>query len=106
MSHDPDDIVKVASGDLMEVKTWQEHLEKSGVQANVVGDNLSAGFGSALPGSVELWVHRSQAEMAEKLLHGFTPRGSAATSHGHPASEVRPEKARGTVHGSPPHRPI
>jgi hypothetical protein len=31
----------------------------------VVGDDLTAGLGTALPDSVELWVFRADAEAAE-----------------------------------------
>jgi len=68
MTHDPDDVVRVATGSLTEVEFWREALEKQGIQARVVGDNSSAGFGSALPDSVELWVHQIDVELSEKAI--------------------------------------
>ena len=110
MTRNPDDVVKVGTGSLAEIHAWQEILEGVGIQARVVGELLTAGFGSALPGSVELWVHEADAEAAEKALHGHKHGHPAKThptdSFGHPVSDPKPDRSRGPSHGAPPHRPV
>jgi hypothetical protein len=63
------DIVKFSSGTLVEMEALREALADAGVTANIVGDELATGFGSTLPGSVELWVMNkdvAKARAAEK----------------------------------------
>jgi hypothetical protein len=63
------DIVKFASGTLVEMEALREALADAGVTANIVGDELATGLGSTLPGSVELWVMNkdvAKARAAEK----------------------------------------
>ncbi len=110
MAEHSDDLVKVASGSFMQVQEWGNVLQDAGIKASVVGDDLTASFGTALPGSVELWVHRSDAEAAERALtsagtdgqhkHHHTP------DHNHPVSGSKPDHSRGPTHGAPPHRPV
>ena len=64
MSHDPDDVVRVAAGPMVQVEIWQGLLREAGIVSQVVGTDLTAGFGTAIPGSVELWVHRSDETRA------------------------------------------
>lgn len=68
MPHDPHDVVKVAAGPLVEIELFQAALKESGIESNVVGLDLTAGLGSALPDSLELWVHRSDEEAAAKII--------------------------------------
>lgn len=68
MSHDPDDVVRVADGPLVQVEIWQGLLREAGIVSQVVGTDLTAGFGTAIPGSVELWVHRSEEARAAAVL--------------------------------------
>jgi hypothetical protein len=56
MTHDEHDVVKVYSGPVVTVELYQQALKDAGVESRVVGLDLSAGFGSALTESVELWV--------------------------------------------------
>ena len=64
MSRDPNDVVRVYSGPLSEVETYQQVLRESGIESKVVGTNLSASFGSAISDSIELWIHNSDMEKA------------------------------------------
>ena len=65
MTRHTDDLVKVAAGALIEVRAWADVLQGAGILYRVVGDDLTAGLGTALPESVELWVFRADAEAAE-----------------------------------------
>jgi hypothetical protein len=60
-----DEIVKFATGTLVEMEALREALADAGVSSNIVGDELVAGFGSTLTGSVELWVKQADAEKAK-----------------------------------------
>ncbi|HSQ57418.1 MAG TPA: hypothetical protein VLM40_16975, partial [Gemmata sp.] len=59
MTHDPHDVVRVFSGTLIEVESYQQALTAAGIESRIVGTELTAGLGTAIPGSIELWVHRS-----------------------------------------------
>jgi hypothetical protein len=65
MTQHSDDLVMVAAGGLIEVRAWADVLQGAGIMYRVVGDDLTAGLGTALPDSVELWVFRTDAEAAE-----------------------------------------
>jgi hypothetical protein len=64
MSRDPNDVVRVYSGPLANVESYQQVLRESGIESKVVGTDLSAGFGSAISDSIELWIHNSDMEKA------------------------------------------
>ncbi len=75
------DVVRVASGSLVEVELWQAALTEAGVESRVVGDDLSAGLGSAMPASIELWVKEEDVARAEAAIlatPGGTKTGDAA----------------------------
>jgi hypothetical protein len=78
----------------------------------VVGDNLTAGLGSALPESVELLAHRADVKAAEAAIAGASghhhrvPESQPNPPHGHPESDPKPDRSRGPQHGAPPHRPL
>lgn len=96
MSHDPADVVRVAAGPLVQVEIWQGLLREAGVVSQVVGADLTAGLGTAIPGSVELWVHRSDATRAEAVLkNAEAHRGEAEHEpppHGPVASDAPPQQ--------------
>lgn len=62
------DVVRVYAGPVVTVELYQQALKDAGVESNVVGLDLSAGLGSALPGSVELWVKSEDAEKAAAAI--------------------------------------
>lgn len=68
MSEQHDDVVKVASGDMVHIEIYQQTLGDAGIQSRIVGDDLEASFGSAIPNSIELYVKEEDFERAEKLL--------------------------------------
>jgi len=90
MTERPDDLVQVATGELTAVQVLGNALEDAGIQARVVGGDLTAGLGTALPGSVELWVHRNDAVAAEKVIAGHRPH--TPQSYGHPTSDPKPDR--------------
>jgi hypothetical protein len=93
MTRDPGEVVKVFSGTMIEAEVYQEVLVGAGIESKVVGEALTASLGSAIPGSVELWVHRADAEKAVAAIRlsdeqrGKTP---PAEKHPHPTSDPKP----------------
>ena len=68
MTHDPNDVVRVYDGPALMVQLHRAALAEAGIACRVVGTELSGGFGSALPASVELWVHRRDVPAAEAVI--------------------------------------
>ena len=68
MAHDPHDVVRVAAGNLVMIEVYQAGLKEAGIESRVVGDTLESSFGSAIPNSIELWAHRSDAERATSVI--------------------------------------
>jgi hypothetical protein len=56
MIHPDTELKRVATGTYPEVQGYQGILLDAGIESHVVGDNLDSGIGTALTGSVELWV--------------------------------------------------
>lgn len=71
MSHDEHDVVKIYAGDMVTTELYQQALKEAGVESKVVGLSLSASFGTAIPGSVELWVKSEDAEKANAAIKLF-----------------------------------
>jgi hypothetical protein len=96
MTHDPndpiDEVVKVYSGPLVEVEVYQRVLKESGIDSRVVGTDLTASFGSAIPDSIELWVHRGDAEKAVAAIQREQDRKAHSDTggrrHPHPTDET------------------
>lgn len=112
MTADPNDLVPVRAGSLTEIQLWHDRLRAVGIESRVVGDNLTAGLGTVLPGSVELWVHRADAVAAEAAIarddeyHRREPESHPIPPHGHSESAPKPDRSRGPQHCAPPHRPL
>ncbi len=68
--HD-DNVVKLFSGTMVEVELRQQALREAGIDSRVVGLDLTASVGTALGGSVELWVHTSDTDRALAVLQRF-----------------------------------
>ena len=96
MTNDPNDIVRVAAGDLVRIELYQQALKAARVESRVVGEDLGASLGTMLPQSVELWVHRSDAGKAAAAIaradaeHGRPPHEPAP--HGRPANDPKPDR--------------
>lgn len=78
MRDNPDDVVKAAAGPVVQIEAWQTALTESGIESRVVGEDLSGSFGSALPGSMELWVHRDDLAAAQVVIRSV----EATAQHG------------------------
>lgn len=63
-----DDIVKLATGSLVDMQLLANELSAEGIPARTVGDDLTAGLGTAMPGSVELWVRTADVQRAEATI--------------------------------------
>jgi hypothetical protein len=107
MSHEHEDVVKAATGSLVEMNLLKDELEEAGVFVRLVGDDLATGLGSALSGSVELWVRAADAgkvtailERDAKLAQLDVPR-----KFPHPQSDPKPDRSQGPHHPPEPHRP-
>jgi hypothetical protein len=68
--HD-ENVVKVYSGSMVTAELYQQALNDAGIESKVVGLDLSAGIGSALPNAVELWVKSEDAEKAAAAIKLF-----------------------------------
>lgn len=68
MIDDADEVVRAAAGPMVQVEIWQKVLKDAGIPSKVVGTDLTASFGTALPGSVELWVRKGDFDRAEAAL--------------------------------------
>ncbi|HJZ60234.1 MAG TPA: DUF2007 domain-containing protein [Gemmataceae bacterium] len=95
MSDNADDVVKVADGDMVAMELYRQALADAGIQAQVVGEALGAGMGTAIPGSVELWVRGADAEKAQEVISNWDeeqaqPRREPA-HYPHPQSDPKPK---------------
>lgn len=68
MTPDPTDVVKVARADHVTIELYRNELAADGIDAKVLGESLEASFGTAIHGSVELWVYQSDAERAAEVI--------------------------------------
>lgn len=68
MSEAADDVLRVASGTGIQVKLWQGVLADAGIDAHIVGGDLTTGLGTALPTAIELWVKRADFDRATDEL--------------------------------------
>lgn len=108
MSNDPNDVVRVAAGGHVVIELYRQELEAQGIQAKVLGEALEASFGTAIPMSVELWTHRSDAARARAIIRQMEEhRGEKvacpeeAEAHPHPTDD--PHKPHAGGHGPHTH---
>jgi hypothetical protein len=106
-----DDLVRVGTDSRAQVRAWCDVLRAAGIESRVVGDPFTAGLDTAIPDSIELWVHREDAAASEAAIaragqHRRESESHPVPPHGHPVSDPKPDRSRGPVHGAPPHRPL
>lgn len=68
---DPHDVVCAARGDWLQIEMYKGALGDAGIDGKVVGENLEASLGTAIPNSVELWVQRADLARAEEVIREF-----------------------------------
>ena len=68
MTHPEAELKRVATGTYAEVQGYEGVLREAGIESRVVGDNLDSGIGTALTGSVELWVSDADFDKAVIML--------------------------------------
>jgi hypothetical protein len=76
-----EEIVRVATGRLVQVELWQQVLKEAGIESNVVGEGLNANLNGVVDG-VELWVAAHDAEKATAALE--RAEDEAEANHPHP----------------------
>jgi len=67
----PNEPVRLASGTLVDVQMWSSMLADAGIDCKVVGDELAGSLGTALEGSVDLWVHTKDLKRATELIEEY-----------------------------------
>src|SRR2546421_11937545 len=76
-----EDVVKVYSGSVVSAELYQQALKEAGIDSKVVGLDLAASFGTAIPDSVELWAKSEDAEKARDAIKAFeADKGAMAQS--------------------------
>jgi hypothetical protein len=94
---DPDEVVKVYAGPYVAAEAYQLALTDAGIESRMVGDALLASYGSAIPNSIEIWVHRKDAEKALAVIKQEEEqkgKGEHETHrHPHPKSDAKPGAA-------------
>lgn len=95
MSLDPNDVVKVYSGPLDVVESYQQALGEAGIESRVVGTALTSVFGGAIPDTVELWVHQRDVGKATAAIERYEHlKGeSKPQHHPHPTDAHKPAHA-------------
>lgn len=92
MALDPNEVVKVYAGPFVAAEAYQSALEQAGIESKVVGDSLMSSFGSAIPNSIEIWVHQKDAEKALAVIQRYEEeRGAAHEKHHHPRPQSDPK---------------
>ncbi len=107
MNHNPDDVIQVATGTLIAMTSLAEVLKNEGIVGRVVGEDLTGGLGSTMPGSVELWVSAADADRASQILSDTEGHHKKHTPHAfpHPTSDPKPDRSQGPNHPPERHRP-
>jgi hypothetical protein len=95
MTHDPNDIVRIYSGSMETVETYQQILKEVGIESRVVGESLTSVFGNAIPDTVELWVHQRDGEKAAAAIRMYEQevQDEDEPHHPHPTDSPKPSSS-------------
>ncbi len=104
MSTQLDEVVKLATGTLVEIEIWQGVLKESGIESKVVGTDLTAGLGSAFLTAVELWVAQADAEAAAAAIRAAEQRKGQPDKSQVPRGPVADEKMPDQPAPNAPHK--
>jgi len=91
MSSDPNDLVRVASGSAVEMELLKQSFVEAGIDVRVLGESLGASFGSAIPGSVELIVHKRDEARARKIVEQNEAPAAERQKFPKPVSDPTPK---------------
>ena len=94
MTDNPDDVVKVAAGEMVVMELYKQGLADAGIQAKVLGEALESSFGTAIPKSVELWVHRSDEQRAREVIDRMEAERGRHEPETNPGRPERKEPAQ------------
>ena len=106
MTADPNEVMTVYAGPLVVAEAYKQALEDAGIESRMTGDALLASFGTAVPGAIELFVHRRDFDKAVTAIQRYEenrekPEGEA---HAPPTDSAKPEGAKHPIkHHIPPH---
>lgn len=68
MATQTNDVVRVASGEMVTIEMYQRALTDAGIESRVVGDELGGSFGTAIQNSIELWVREEDTAGAAAAI--------------------------------------
>ncbi len=108
----PNDLTLAEAGSLTLVPDYHDQLRIAGDESRVVVDNLTAGPGTDLPSSLELWAHRGNAGTAEAtIIRAGQSQGELESRHdltfGHPETGPMADLSRcPPQHGAPSFHPL
>lgn len=71
MTLDPNEVVTVYSGSLVEAQAYRQALADEEIESTMTGESLLANFGSAIPGAIELYVHQRDFERAKEAIRQY-----------------------------------
>jgi Putative prokaryotic signal transducing protein len=71
MTLDPNEVVTVYSGSLVDAQAYKQALADAEIESTMTGESLLANFGSAIPGSIELYVHQRDLERAKEAIRQY-----------------------------------
>lgn len=108
MVNGSDDVVKAATGTLVEMNELAGRFREANIAFRIVGDDLTAGLGTAIPGSVEIWVLRADQARAAAIVNARDLPPEHPDTHRrfpHPESDPKPDRTQGPHHFPERHRP-
>jgi hypothetical protein len=106
MTADPNEVVTVFAGSLIEAQGYRQALADAGIESKLTGDALLANFGSAIPGAIELYVHRRDFDNAVAAIRRYDAErsGEGEEPLPHPEDASKPSSERHwQKHHIPPH---
>jgi hypothetical protein len=71
---DSDDLIRVYTGTEVSVIHLKEELEESGISVLLQNDfqsGISAGFVGGVPSSIDLYINKSDVEIADPIIKDF-----------------------------------
>jgi hypothetical protein len=103
MTDDRDDVVSVAAGDTVTMELYKQALTEAGIESRVVGEALASSFGTAIPNSVEVWVHKSDESKAKAAIEMWEQDRGQSDEPGEAFPRPADDASRPKVGGQGPH---